>query len=149
MTAALCILSAVVGGAWRRWEGAHVDGFLGHRWLKLSVAFLMGFLIARFWTGQWFLSLCVSGILATGWTPPAQFGGQPIPWALVPRYGFVTVAVSAISALIVGPHALTYAPIGCLSPLGYMLGRRVATCWTCVGETWLGATMYGFLFLLR
>lgn len=146
---------AVLGALWRRWEGAHVDGFLGHRWLKLAVAVALGTVLTYHWGRSAgtavLLALVVAADIAAGWTYPAQFGSVdgPFPWALAPRYGLVTAAAAILCVLwLRDVRPLMYAPVGLLAPLGYYLPRHRLTCWTCAGEAWLGATFYGALPLL-
>lgn len=151
----LCV--AALGGAWRRWEGAKVTGFLGHRWLKLTCSFFLGLGAAALATRDLYCSLAVAAALTGGWTPGAQFGADDDPnppWDLLPRYELVSLAVAAIGAALTHDLGkLAYAPVGLLAPLGYWLGkdlraRGTLTCWSCIGEVWLGATLYGGLFLL-
>lgn len=151
MAIAVGIGGILLGGAWRRWEGAALTGLLGHRWLKLSVAAMLWTAITFFWLGDYWQAATVSVLLAAGWTSPANFGtvDGPFPWALSARYGVVTAAVAlAVAALARNVGPLVYAPVGLAAPLGYYAARRAFSCWTCAGEVWLGATLYGAIPLL-
>lgn len=147
------LLSALSGGAWRRWDGAAVTGFLGHRWLKLIIAFLLGSIISLYWTDSFLISGIVGLSLMGGWTPPAQFGriDNDFTWPLLARYGGVTAATALIVAVLTNDiGAMAYAPVGLFACLGYTVGKKFNPngCWTCIGEAWLGAVIYGFLFLI-
>jgi hypothetical protein len=150
---AIALLAALAGGAWRRWEGQAMTGFLAHRWVKLTVAAVFGLAVCWWWTRSPLVAVLVSAVLTAGWTPAAQFGrvDNDFTWPLLARYGGMTLVAALVAAVLSNDiHAMAYAPVGLFAPLGYTVGKwTVPTgCWTCVGEVWLGATIYGGLFLI-
>lgn len=149
----LAALTVVLGGAWRRWEGANVTGFLGHRWLKLIFATLLGFGAVWLNMHDLIVSALVAAVLTASWTWPAQFGkvSNDFTWPLIPRYGATPLALALLMHFYFHiPGALFYAPVGVFAVLGYTVGKKLNPngCWTCVGEVWLGASIYGGLFLI-
>lgn len=135
--------AAILGAAWRRWLGS--EG--GRRSLIMGVGFVLFFIVATYATGVWWHGLLVAGVLTAGFA----FGHTYDPWwPLVWRYGLVTVSVAGLLLILGHPwFVLTYAPVGCFVPLGYIAGKRLKlSCWSCLGEVWMGALILGPLALL-
>lgn len=151
--------SLIFGALWRRWEGMAMTGFFAHRWVKLIVAVLLGDVLAYYWSGQVLTAFMAAIIVMAGWTDGVHFEDKDgrILWAeIVPRYTIVsfTIALGGVLALRGSPWSGLYFVIGLASPVGYEIGKWMVrrgwiTCWSCVGELWLGATFYGGMVFLR
>lgn len=134
------IILALLGGFWRRWFGEE-----GPRSVKLPIAWVLGFGGLYFAGVDLWTALCGGLLLAAAWTPGHTFD----PWyPLIWRYGLPTAALGLGLYYMGYPGGAFYGPIGMFAPVGYIAARKAGvTCWTCWGEAWLGATLYGGLAL--
>lgn len=147
----IAIISIILGALWRRWFGGWGGDF--PRWVKLIVVVFLGGAIAFYWTRSPALAAVVGLALMAGWTAPAQFGkiDNDFTWPLLARYGGVTAASALVAAVMMNDILIMlYAPVGLFACLGYTVGKKIyPACWTCVGECWLGASIYGGLAILK
>ena len=140
----VALAAALLGGAWRRWFGSSGNS----RVMITCVGYLLFLIISLYATQVWWQGFMIAAMLSCGFA----FGHTYKPWhPLILRYGVVTWAIALVLVLL--GHPITwavYAPFGMFAPLGYILGERLRlTCWTCLGEVWLGAIIVGPLPLLR
>lgn len=140
----IAILLGLLGAGWRRWMGEETGT---PRWLHLLAAFALMFAAAGYMSRDPWLALTAGGMFAAG----VSFGHTFEPWGpLVWRYGLMTMLMTIAMGLQGAPEAAPYGLAGMLSPIGYLVGKRLRlSCWTCLGEAWLGFVWLAPLPLCR